>query len=252
MSRHVRFSHLFFPIPSVPLPFNFEEESPHADFTYDIQTFRRPSSRPPPVRTTSAPQYQRRTPSMVWTMCDGWILSSLLLFSLDAFYYEQPLDDINHVFVTHVFLDVFIYNLLVAFLHHLDYVPPLLHASRSTLTPSLPIYYLDMMDRSYPLHCYTFFVLLNLVFFGIFFFLAVETLKTLWISLFLHLWEGPLFCSFSFLSLSFHYLPPTFCRFMGPSISHRLEVLFFFFFLRLRIWLYITFYRFLFFSFAIF
>lgn len=44
--------------------------------SFSIQTFRRPTSRPPPVRTTSAPQYQRRTPSMVWNMYDGCIFFS--------------------------------------------------------------------------------------------------------------------------------------------------------------------------------
>jgi len=50
-----------------PLPALYQSDVPvsMAKMIMSRHTFRRPTSRPPPARTTSAPQYQRRTPSMV-------------------------------------------------------------------------------------------------------------------------------------------------------------------------------------------
>ncbi|KAF8159320.1 hypothetical protein B0H34DRAFT_842015 [Crassisporium funariophilum] len=50
-----------------PLPTLYQSEVPvsMAKMIMSRHTFRRPTSRPPPVRATNAPQYQRRTPSMV-------------------------------------------------------------------------------------------------------------------------------------------------------------------------------------------
>jgi len=50
-----------------PLPALYQSDVPvsMAKMIMSRHTFRRPTTRPPPVRTTSAPQYQRRTPSMV-------------------------------------------------------------------------------------------------------------------------------------------------------------------------------------------
>ncbi|KAF8961488.1 hypothetical protein BDZ97DRAFT_1828495 [Flammula alnicola] len=50
-----------------PLPALYESEIPvsMAKMIMSRHTFRRPTSRPPPVRNANAPQYQRRTPSMV-------------------------------------------------------------------------------------------------------------------------------------------------------------------------------------------
>ncbi|PPQ86968.1 hypothetical protein CVT26_007647, partial [Gymnopilus dilepis] len=50
-----------------PLPALYDSREPisMAKMIMSRHTFRRPASRPPPVRNTSVPQYQRRTPSMV-------------------------------------------------------------------------------------------------------------------------------------------------------------------------------------------
>ncbi|KAH9479267.1 hypothetical protein JR316_0007855 [Psilocybe cubensis] len=50
-----------------PLPALYDTQVPAsmAKMIMSRHTFRRPASRPPPVRATNVPQYQRRTPSMV-------------------------------------------------------------------------------------------------------------------------------------------------------------------------------------------
>ncbi|KAF9555847.1 hypothetical protein CPC08DRAFT_118058 [Agrocybe pediades] len=50
-----------------PLPALYESQVPvsMAKMIMSRHTFRRPASRPPPVRATNVPQYQRRMPSMV-------------------------------------------------------------------------------------------------------------------------------------------------------------------------------------------
>lgn len=68
-----------------------------------IQTFRRPTSRPPPVRTTSAPQYQRRTPSMVWNMYDGCVPFSSCFPPDGHLLLRSNHQTIIHVPATHAF-----------------------------------------------------------------------------------------------------------------------------------------------------
>ncbi|PPQ68383.1 hypothetical protein CVT25_007921 [Psilocybe cyanescens] len=50
-----------------PLPALYDTQVPAsmAKMIMSRHTFRRPTSRPPPVRATNVPQYQRKTPSMV-------------------------------------------------------------------------------------------------------------------------------------------------------------------------------------------
>lgn len=143
-----------------PLYRYFLKKKTHILTSLDIQTFRRPTSRPPPARTTSTPQYQRRSPSMVWTTCDGWILSSLLLFFLDT-YYET----------VRRYQPCFCYSCLFGCFH---FQPPhrLLtslqpHSSIAHPIPSYPLFGFDV--RSSPLHCYPFFVSLILVLFFLLF-----------------------------------------------------------------------------------
>jgi len=119
---------------------------------------------------------------------------------------NRPLDDINHVFVTHVFLDVFILNLLFT-LHHLDPIHTFTHAScfmfHAHAIPSYPLFGYDV--HSTPLHCFAFFVSLNLGFF--LFLFAVERRSGYHYSFIC--WKGkfPPFLFLSFLSLSFHIFP---------------------------------------------
>lgn len=203
------------------------KKKPHILTSHIIQTFRRPTTRPPPVRTTSAPQYQRRTPSMVWNTCDGWnsLVSPLNVF-LDAFFYEWTVRRYQPCFYYSCLFGCFFILKLLITLHHLDpvHTSPLLHDSCFMLTPSLLIHYSDMM--SVPPRCIATHVLR---FVESWFFCSFCGGKTLWISLFLHLLEGkpPPFSVLIFIPpLSLHYLPHTSCRFLYSSISHYLEVAF--------------------------
>ena len=133
---------------------------------------------------------------------------SPLIFSGRLLLRANLLDDIDHVSVTHVFLDVFIYN-LIAPSHYLDpiHILPcfMLHAH---VILSYPLFWIWCPFRT-PLHCCTFFVSLIFEDFWFFFLLFCDG-KTFWISLFLHLLEGVFFYppSFSFLFLSTTYLSP--------------------------------------------
>lgn len=128
----------------------------------------------------------------------------------------KPLDDINHVSFTHVFLDVFNLNLLPSpsciILNPFIAMP---HASCFMLTPSL---------RSVP-HCIAA-RSLCLVDFWSFLFLFFAMEKTLWISLFLHLLEGNIISPPPFSYPSYRYpstiypLPP------AGSWAHLLPPLF--------------------------
>jgi len=161
--------------------------------------------------------------------------SRLLLFSLDAFYYEQTVRRYQPCFCYSCPFGCFHFQpprrLLAIISTPFIYVSPLLHASRFTLTPSLPIYYLDLMDRSSPLHCYTFFVLLNFFFLD-FFLLAVERRSEF--DIIIPSCVGrknfPLFCSFSYLYPFTIYLLPVH-GYPSPTASR----LSFSFSLRLRV-----------------
>jgi len=200
------------------------------------QTFRRPTSRPPPVRSTSVPQYQRRMPSMVWNM---WMAGFLLLLPLDASCYDQTVRSYESCFCCSCLSWMFPFlslPLYFASSHPTISILPCSILAFIHPHPLIPINNLDPVVVRTSLHRYAFsfcwcwsFKMLDLSFFFLpFLFFSLESRFGYHYSFIC--WKGfPL--SLFFFSLPYHYTnvvayPPRIMVYLSISTPTQPVVLF--------------------------